>query len=227
MAVVLKKQGNFEFLYLKNVPVYFACVHTPKDKYQVNPDAKNKSKREYAITVFVDDADREKLEDEVMINKTLMEVAVGKTKKRKIKYPLEKQLSKEDKEAGKTAYDDVKGLHGMQLTLNEFTNAGKPAQLVVVDKNGEPFSEDIGNGSVCNIKCFGYRNKDDLLVVSLNIVQVVEHVPYEGGTSGKVVDDELGISLTLPEQKAKESISEEFGDDDNIPFDTEDEDDPF
>lgn len=225
MAVKLTKDKKFEFLYLKNVPVWFASVHEPKDKYQVNPAAKNKSTREYAMTVFVNDEDREKLEDEVMINKQLFAVGKDKTKKRKIKFPLKKQLKDEDG----FAYDEVKGMHGMQLTLNEFTNGGKPSQLLVVDKDGKPFDELIGNGSVCNIKCFGYRNQDDQLVVAMNIVQVLEHVPYEGGNSGKIVDDELGIDMVMPEQAKANAVKDEFSDDDSdeIPFDEDDQDDPY
>ena len=192
MGIKLVKDKKFEFLYFKDVPVFYAAVHEPKKKFaDPLPDAKNQSKREYAVTAFVDSKDREKLEDEVLINKTLFEVGKDKNKKRKIKYPLEKQLKD-----GGTAYDEVKGLHGIQLTLNEFTNGGKKAPIIVVDKEGKPFKETVGNMSRCNIKCFGYRNQDDQLVVSLNIVQVLEHVPYEGG-DGTITDDDLGISVQL------------------------------
>jgi len=216
--VVLKKDKKFEFLYLKNVPVFFASVLEPKKKYsEPDPAAKNQSKREYALTAFVDDDAREYLEDEVLINKQLFKVGKDKTKKRQIKYPLESQL----KEDQKFSYDDVEGLNGMSLTLNEFTNSGKPAKMIVVGKDGKEFKELVGNGSVCNIKCFGYRNQDDMLVVSLNIVQVVEHVPYEGGSSNKIVDDELGIDVELKPAK-ENNISDEFNEE--PPFDEQEDD---
>lgn len=222
MAVKLKKDGKYEFLYLKDVPVFFASVLEPKKKYSdPDPAAKNQSKREYALTAFVSDEDREILEDEFLINKQLFKVGKDKSKKRKIKYPLEKQL-KDDKGF---AYDEVKDLNGIQLTLNEFTNAGKPSRLVVVDKEGNPFDELLGNMTRVNIKCFGYRNQDSQLVVSLQIVQVLEHVPYEGGDSGKIVDDELGIDMELPEQKEAKKVAEEFSDE--VPFNTDDEEGPY
>jgi hypothetical protein len=222
-AAKLVKDGKFSFLYLKNVPVYFVSVHEPKKKYsEPLPDAKNQSKREYQLTAFVDSDTREYLEDTVLINKQVMAVGRDKTKKRKIKYPLSSQL----KEDEKVSYDDVDGMHGISLTLNELTNQGKPAKLIVVGKDGKPFEENIGNGSICNIKCFGYTNRDDQLVVSLNLVQVVEHVPYEGGSGGQIVDNELGISYEIPQ--AKESKPDTgFDFDDDVPFEVDSDDDLY
>ena len=218
--VVLKKDKKFEFLYLKNVPVFFASVLEPKKKYsEPDPADKNQSKREYALTAFVDDDAREYLEDEVLINKQLFKVGKDKNKKRKVKFPLEKQL----KDGDGFSYDAVDGLNGIQLTLNEFTNSGKPARMVVVGTDGKPFKELVGNGSVCNIKCFGYRNQDDQLVVSLNIVQVVEHVPYEGGDSNKIVDDELGIDVEFDD--SEKTVNDEFDSgSEDAPFDPDEDD---
>lgn len=221
----LVKDGKFSYLYLKNVPVFFASVHEPKKKYSDPlPDAKNQSTREYQVTAFVDEATREYLEDTVLLNKQIMEVGKDKTKKRKIKYPLSSQL----KEGQTIHYDEVEGMHGLNLTLNEYTNSGKPAKLVVIDKEGKPFEESIGNGSVCNIKLFGYTNRDDQLVVSLNLVQVLEHVPYESGGSGTVVDNELGVSYEIPKDKTVESESgSEFDFEDDVPFGADDDEDLY
>lgn len=209
MAVVLKKDKNFEFLYFKDVVAVYSSVYEPKKKFsQPVEGVGNQSTHEYSMQVFFDSADREKLEDEVLINKQIFEVGKDKNKKRKIKFPI-----KDDK-GEPTAYTDLKGMHGMQLTLNQYTKAGKPANLFIVDKDGKPMEDLIGNGSRVNVKCLGYRNQDDQLVVSLNIVQVLELVPYEGG-DGSITDDELGISLELPEKKEDQqakSVKDEFED---------------
>ena len=190
---VLVKEGKNEFLYLKNVPVFFAQVLEPTKKYQSEDLA-------YQFTVFVDSDTREKLElpvdeDGVAINKELKEVGKDRNKKKQIKYPLESQL----KEGKGTAYDLVDGLHGMGLSLNDITKAGKKSILKVVDADGKDWDKTkaIGNGSKVHVKCFGYRNVDEQLVVFPNLIVVVEHVPYEGGSGGIVEDSVLGISVDM------------------------------
>ena len=190
---VLVKEGKFEFLYLKNVTVFFAKVLELSKKYQSED-------LEYQLTVFVDTDTREKLElpvDEggVAINKELKEVGKDRNKKKQIKYPLESQL----KDGKGTAYDMVAGLHGMGLSLNEYTKSGKKSILKVVDSNGKDWdkSKAIGNGSKIDIKCFGYRNQDEQLVVFPNLIVVTEHVPYEGGNGGVVTDNVLGVTVDM------------------------------
>ena len=190
---VLVKEGKNEFLYLKNVPVFFAQVLEPTKKYQSEDLA-------YQFTVFVDSDTREKLElpvdeDGVAINKELKEVGKDRNKKKQLKYPLESQL----KEGNGTAYDLVDGLHGMGLSLNDLTKAGKKSILKVVDADGKDWDKTkaIGNGSKVHVKCFGYRNVDEQLVVFPNLIVVVEHVPYEGGSGGIVEDSVLGISVDM------------------------------
>lgn len=190
---ILVKEGNGESLYLKNVPVFFAKVLEPAEKYQSTDLA-------YQFTVFVDTETREKLElpvdeDGVAINKELKEVGKDRNKKKQIKYPLESQL----KDGNGTAYDMVDGLHGMGLSLNELTKKGNKAILKVVDAEGKDWdkSKAIGNGSKVHVKCFGYRNQDDQLVVFPNLIVVVEHVPYEGGSGGIVEDDILGVTVDM------------------------------
>ena len=191
---VLVKEGKNEFLYLKNVPVFFAQVLEPVKKYQSEDLA-------YQFTVFVDSDTREKLElpvdeDGVAINKELKEVGKDRNKKKQLKYPLESQL----KEGKGTAYDIVDGMHGMGLSLNDLTKQGKKSILKVVDADGKDWDKTkaIGNGSKVHVKCFGYRNVDEQLVVFPNLIVVVEHVPYEGGNSGGMVEDSvLGVSVDM------------------------------
>lgn len=216
---VLKQDGKAELLYLKNVPTYFASVLDLKKKYK-------SEEREYALTVFVDEETKDKLElpvDEggIGINKELREVGVGRNNKKKIKYPLEKQLKD-----GGFAYDDVKGLYGMSLSLNEFTKKGKKSILKVVDSEGKEWPKDklIGNGSKVHIKLWAYRNQDDQLVVFPNLIVVAEHVPYEGG-NGVVEDDVLGVSVDMSSSYSQEEKPSEPDFDDDIPFDTDSSDD--
>ena len=228
---ILTQEGKFEFLYLKNTPVYFAKILELSKKYQSDD-------LEYQMTVFVDTDTREKLElpvDEggVAINKQLFEVGKDRNKKKKIKFPLESQL----KDGEKVSYDAVEGLHGLSLSLNELTKKGNKSILKVVDKDGKDWdkSKAIGNGSIVTVKCFGYRNQDEQLVVSLNLVMVVEHVPYEGGNAGGMVEDSiLGVSYDMSSayeaneasnestaQSIKDSAndtSEEVDFEDDIPF---------
>ncbi len=230
---ILKQDGKFEFLYLKGVPVYFANILEPSEKYQ-------STDLEYQMTVFVDTETREKLEllqeeGGINVNKELKEVGVDKNKKKKIKYLLSSQLKEGEKG---TTYDDMEGLHGMSLSVNELTKAGKKSMMKVVDAEGKDWdkSKSIGNGSIVNVKCFGYRNQDEQLVVSLNAVVVVEHVPYEGGSGGMVEDDILGVTMDMSASfeasetsgKAsaediknaanKDEANEGFGFDEEIPF---------
>lgn len=193
---ILKTSGKFFNVYLMNVPVYFATVHKPKKKYQSDAE-------EYALTAFVDTPTRDKLESEFKLNKELHEVGRDKNKKKEIKYKLEKQL----KDGEKFHYNDVAGLNGIQVSVDVVDKNGYKHKVNVIDKDGQPFSEDIGNGSVCNVKLFAYKNKEDMLVVSLDTVQVIEHIPYEGGNSngGTVNDDVLGVSY---ESTASEKVEE-------------------
>ena len=215
-AVLKQDQKNkqFYYLYLKNVPVVYASVIQPKKKYQSDDT-------HWVLTAFVNDETRAYLEEEVLLNKELHKVGVDKNKKKKIKYTLSTQRDDEN-----AVYDPYENLNGISLTLNTKRKNGEPNHLIVVDKNGEEFNELVGNGSVCNIKCFGYRNQDDLLVIALNIVQVLEHVPYEG-TGGIVEDEELGIKVDMSKyysdkehvEKVADTVSTDNDDfDDDIPF---------
>ena len=187
----LPKKGTLETvnLYLKNVPVFYPVVHEPKNKYQSQD-------REYSLTAFVDEATKDKLLDEVMLNKTFAQVGKDKTSKppRRIKYPLSSQV-----EDGKINYDIVDGMFGLSVAKPEFSKAGKKMAVNVIDTEGKAFTENIGNGSICTLKLFGYRNQDGQLTVTLDTVQVVEHVAYEqkGGNGGVVEDDVFGVSYQV------------------------------
>jgi hypothetical protein len=194
----LPKSGTLETfnVYVLNAPVFYAAVHTPKTKYQ-------STDKEFSLTAFVDEATKDKLLDEVMLNKGFALVGKDKTTKppRRIKYPLSK-----DVDEGKTNYDVVEGMYGFGLAKPEFSKKGNAMSVNVIDKEGQAFTQDIGNGSVCTLKLFGYRNPEGQLTVTLDTVQVVEHVPYESkGGDGNVVDDVLGTyAVKKVEAKAEE-----------------------
>ena len=193
----LPKSGTLETfnVYVLNAPVFYAAVHTPKSKYQ-------STDKEFSLTAFVDEATKDKLLDEVMLNKGFALVGKDKTTKppRRVKYPLSSQV-----EEGKTNYDVVEGMYGFGLAKPEFSKKGNAMTVNVIDTEGKAFTQDIGNGSICTLKLFGYRNPEGQLTVTLDTVQVVEHVPYEGKTSADSVDDDvLGVSYKVKKAEGKQ-----------------------
>lgn len=193
----LPKSGTLETfnVYVLNAPVFYAAVHTPKSKYQ-------STDKEFSLTAFVDEATKDKLLDEVMLNKGFALVGKDKTTKppRRVKYPLSSQV-----EEGKTNYDVVEGMYGFGLAKPEFSKKGNAMTVNVIDTEGNTFTQDIGNGSVCTLKLFGYRNPEGQLTVTLDTVQVVEHIPYEGKTSAdSVEDDVLGVSYKVKKAEVKQ-----------------------
>ena len=219
-SIVLKelpKKGDLETfnLYLKNVPVFYPVVHEVKKKYQ-------SEEKEFSVTVFIDEQTKDKLEDEVAVNKTFAKVGVTKTSKppKRIKYGLSSQV-----EEGKLNYDEVEGMWGFTVTRPEFSKKGNKQTVNVIDKDGNAFTENVGNGSVCNIKLFAYKNRDGQLVVTLDTLQVIEHVAYEVAASSDSVDDDvLGVSYKVkkaesaPQEQAKAEPApmDDFSDD--LPF---------
>ena len=197
----LPKSGTLETfnVYIKNTPVFYAAVHEPKLKYQ-------STDKEFSLTSFVDEETKDKLIDEVMLNKSFAQVGKDKTSKapRRIKYPLSSQV-----EEGKVNYDVVDGLFGFNVAKPEFSKKGNPMSVNVIDAEGNAFTENVGNGSICTLKLFGYKNQDGQLTVTLDTVQVIEHVPYEGKTSAdSVEDDVLGVSYKVKKTEGKHTEQE-------------------
>jgi len=191
----LPKSGGLETvnIYIKNAVVFYAAVHEAKKKYQ-------SESKEFSAQVFVDEEAKDRLLDEVMVNKTFAEVGVTKTSKppRKIKF-----MTSDQAEEGKVNYDVVKGLWGFNVAKPEFSKKNNPMVVTVIDTEGQPFTDNIGNGSIVNLKLFGYRNVDNQVVVTLDTVQVVEHIPYEGRTASDSVDDDILGSYKVKKVEAK------------------------
>lgn len=191
----LPKTGGLETvnIYIKNAVVFYAAVHEAKKKYQSEA-------KEFSAQVFVDEEAKDKLLDEVMVNKTFAEVGVTKTSKppRKIKF-----MTSDQAEEGKVNYDVVKGLWGFNVAKPEFSKKGNAMAVTVIDTSGQPFTDNIGNGSVVNLKLFGYRNVDNQVVVTLDTVQVVEHVAYEGRTASDSVEDDILGNYKVKKIEAK------------------------
>lgn len=225
--VVVKKvkQNGFEneLVYIKNAICYYASVHEPKNKWVPEGQVKGSLGKEYSITLFVDKECADELQDKVLLNKTFAKVGVDKNKKRVIKYPLTSQLPKpKDGEKEKKGYDEVDGLYGAQFSTPQLSKKGKPFSVTVIGTDGQPFEELIGNGSKVTVKLTGYRNTDGLLNTRIELVQVIDHVPFEEREfDGNIVDDELGITYTRKAVK-KDDPKPSDSEDDGIPFDEDD-----
>lgn len=192
----LPKNGTLETLnvYIKDAIVFYPVVHQPKLKYQ-------STDKEYSVTVFVDEESKDKLIDEVFLNKTFAEVGKTKTSKppRRIKYPLSSQT-----EEGKINYDVVDGLWGFNVAKPEFSKKGNPMSVNVIDKDGNAFTDNVGNGSKCTLKLFGYKNQEGQVVVTLDTLQVIDLVPYEQkGSADSVEDDVLGVTYQVKKAEVK------------------------
>lgn len=106
--------------------MFYAVVHECKPKYQ-------SSDKEFSATVFVDEAAKDQLLDEVMVNKTFAQVGKDKTSKppRRIKFPLSSQT-----EEGKVNYDAVDGMFGFSVAKPEFSKKGNKMSVNVIDSKG-------------------------------------------------------------------------------------------
>lgn len=218
----LPKSGGLETvnLYVMGTTVFYPVVHEPLKNWSGDGN-------EYSIQLFVDEETKDELLDEVLVNKTFALVGVDKTTKppRRIKYPLSTQV-----EEGKVNYDVVDGLYGFSVARPEFSKKGNLMSVNVIDAEGNPFTENVGNGSVCNVKLFGYRNQDNQIVVMLDTVQVIEHVPYVGKASSDSVDDDiLGVTYKTKQvstpagdgqkesTKSKPQVEDDF-EEEQLPF---------
>lgn len=64
---------------------------------------------------------------------------------------------------------------------------------MVVDGRKQPFTEEVGNGSVCNLAVTPFpwsKGKKSGVILYLNAVQVVNHVPMSSGIDAFEVVDE-------------------------------------
>tara|TARA_R110001592_G_C13193003_1_gene753560 strand:+ start:27351 stop:28076 length:726 start_codon:yes stop_codon:yes gene_type:complete len=194
------KGGSLEIgnIYFKNVPVTYAQVLKAGKKYNSEDTA-------YQLNLFINQESMDKL-DAIGINKELAEVGVTKIKKGqnrgKFKYPLDEMNS---------AYE---GMFGAQFTRNTVKRDNDGAitkeytPLKVLGSDGKPFTQEVGNGSVCNIKMFAYRNSDGMLVVMLDTVVVLEHVPYN--RESEYFDEELGIMIKMDEAPKESPVDAEL-----------------
>lgn len=209
--VTQEKKGKgleLGYLYFKYVPVTFAQVLKPSKKYQSEDT-------EYQLNVFLNQDTTTKAE-EIGLNKELAKVGVTKIKKGpnrgQVKYKLDDH---------NTPFEGMFAAQFSRSTVKRdkdgvATKTYEP--LKVIDVNGDPFTQEVGNGSVCHVKLFAYRNEEEMLVVMMDTVVVVEHVPYVKG--GDSFDEELGISIKSAKKEPK--IDEESGSNSEETFDEED-----
>ncbi len=211
------EMGN---LYFKNVPVTFAQVLKAGKKYQSEDTA-------YQLNLFIDKETMTKVEA-IGLNKEFAEVGVTKIKKGANRGEFKYKLDEHN--------EGYVGLFGAQFSRNTvkrdkdgaITKTYEP--LKVVDAEGNPFSQEVGNGSVCTVKLFAYRNEEDMLVVMMDTVMVIDHIPYTG-KGGDAFDEELGVTIKSAAVKEKEEAKKVVEDlsassssaavdsfDDDIPF---------
>ena len=109
------------------------------------------------------------------------------------------------------------GLRQVKLKKSTtFGVGGKPKKgVLVVDAYGNPFTDLIGNGSVCNIQCSSHawsRDGKDNVSLELQAVQVLELVEFE--TSG----DEFTPTFSFEKQKEVALTDVPVESDEDIPF---------
>ena len=189
------EMGN---LYLKSVPVTFAQVLKPGKMYQSEDTA-------YQLNLFINKDTMDKL-DEIGINKEMAEVGVTKIKKGANRGEFKYKLDEHN--------ENYKGMFAANFnrkTVKRDKDGAVVKQyepLKVVDAEGNPFTQEVGNGSVCHVKLFAYRNEENLLVVMLDTVVVIDHVAFERG--GDSFDEELGINIKQSDKAP--AIDPEFAD---------------
>lgn len=185
------KKLEMGYLYLKNVPVSYAKVHEPAKKL-------NSEDKAYQVNVFIDAESMEAI-DALGVNKNFAEVNVTKIAKGvnrgKLKYPVK------DAEGNDTANAPYVGMFAAQFSretvkrdkkTNEIVKEYEPLKVVYPD--GELFTADVGNGSICTVKIFCYRNSEGMLNTMMDTVVVLDHVEYiKAGGDG--YDAELGLTV--------------------------------
>ena len=180
------------YLYFKNVPTTYAKVLEPAKKLKQEDKA-------YQMNIYID-ADTMTAVDELGVNKSFGEVNVAKITKgvnrNKLKFPAK------DTEGNDTAHAPYVGLFATQLTrdcvkrdkaTNEITKTYEP--LKVVDTEGNPFTADVGNGSIVTVKLFCYRNSEGMLNTMMDTVVVLDHVEYIKASGSDGFDEELGLAV--------------------------------
>jgi hypothetical protein len=208
------KNGKLEnsVVIFKGVPVTFAKILPHQLDKKINS-----SDRQWSLDAFIDADTLEQCEN-IWINKKFPEV--DKTKKTmgsnrgKLKYS-----SKEE------PYTEYAGMYGVTLTRDEFDKNGNKNVVKVVDGKGKPLTQEVGHGSICNIKCFAYRKEGDPLVLMLDTVVVVEHNVFERSSSKSQggYDEDLGIEIPADDEftTPSEDMSEfeDAPEEDTPPFD--------
>jgi hypothetical protein len=197
-------------LYFKNVPVTFAQVLKAGKKYQSED-------RAYQLNLFINQDTMSKVE-EIGLNKEMAQVGVTKIKKGANRGKLKYELDEHNKD-----YENMFGAQFSRNTVKRDKDGAIVKQyepLKVVDTEGNAFTQEVGNGSICHVKLFAYRNEENMLVVMLDTVVVVEHVAYN--RDGDYFDEELGITVKS-EKKVESSVTPvEVPDSDvsdDLPFD--------
>lgn len=140
----------------------------------------------------------------------------GMVKNTKVRVLLE-DGSREAIESRSSLWRKMEGRKFITLRREAVTKSGKEVPpLVVVDKDGKPLTDLIGNDSTANVIVELFPREHDGVKFSrvrLAAVQVTELVPYE--SKGPSLSSEIGdlLGIELPKASAKvESKKSEFDD---------------
>jgi len=185
-------------LYFKSVPVTFAQVLKASKKFNSEDTA-------YQLNLFINQDTMDKL-DKIGLNKEMAQVGVTKIKKGTNRGETKYKLDDHNK-----PYEGMFAAQFSRNTVKRDANGvitKEYSPLKVVDAKGEPFTQEVGNGSICHVKMFAYRNEDGMLVVMMDTVVVVEHVPYS--KAGDSFDEELGINIKNTETPVSQDTDEEL-----------------
>lgn len=222
------QNGKWKHVIIKDVIGYW-CFLTKAKKGMETDDMF------YEMTAFVD-------EDSV---KALKKLPVNSKKSFSL-------VGKDVKTAGKNAgdvkfpsdkFELAEGLYGFGVRKDAFKKVeeefrgkkvyvqdpSQPAPLKVMTPDGKPFTGEVGNGSKMTLKCL-MTERDGEYNIRLDTVVITDLVEYSGGV---IVDEDLGVTYNAsdfnPENQAKkdDGFGHEPEDADDVPFDTDEDDDNY
>lgn len=178
-------------LYVKDATFFWSAVHQPKPNFAKDANV-------YEITTIVSAEDAKELK-KLKIAKELKEIGV-------------------DVDPDLQLYAEYEGCYIMKASCPEFTAKGKKLTISVVDTEGNPITENLGNGTKGHLRFFTWVGDKGVnkgkLNSRINYVVVTDLIPYSDTGSGGY-DEEFGVTL-----KTKKSAVDDFEEsfDDDIPY---------
>ena len=223
--VKVVQKGKWKHVIIKDVLGYWCFLNKTKKDMESDDQF-------YEMTAFVDEATVKALK-KLPVNSKKGFSLVGKDVKTTgknagdVKFPTDK-------------FELAEGLYGFGIRKGAFKkveeefrgkkvyvqDSSQPSPLKVMTPDGQPFTGDVGNGSKMTLKCY-MKERDGEYNISLDTVVITDLVEYSGGV---IVDDDLGVTYNASDfnQTNQAKKDDGFGDepdDDDVPFDTSDDED--